>query len=339
MELTIGKKLGGGAFSEVFLVCDKNIQMAMKVSLKKNKRAQSYARKEVNILQKLMKSESKYSIKMYGYHIDDARIEIYLEYMGMSLYDVIKHYRYAHALIPPNWIWRINDQMVNGLRELETIDVLHNDLKPENILLENFEVNHIIFRMKYCDWVFKYQFISGEKDRRKIKKRWEVCSELLLRHANIKICDFGNAVSLEIKKKFPTWKDNTIATRHYRAPECVAGYDYWIKADIWSVACIIMELFLKDQLFFPYRNGNMSTNSRHLLDIILIFGNGMATDNKYFTNGKHKYQYLTRYLQETCLFKEIIEYGYSSSVAAYAEQRLLHMFSTDPKKRKMDTLR
>ena len=47
----------------------------------------------------------------------------------------------------------------------------------------------------------------------------------------------------------PYWKDKTVATRHYRAPEVILNYDYWIEADMWSFGCIFYEMLMGYTLF------------------------------------------------------------------------------------------
>eukprot|EP00293_Proteomonas_sulcata_P018369 CAMPEP_0184287950 /NCGR_PEP_ID=MMETSP1049-20130417/380_1 /TAXON_ID=77928 /ORGANISM="Proteomonas sulcata, Strain CCMP704" /LENGTH=541 /DNA_ID=CAMNT_0026594089 /DNA_START=904 /DNA_END=2529 /DNA_ORIENTATION=- len=53
----------------------------------------------------------------------------------------------------------------------------------------------------------------------------------------IKLIDFGGA----------TWEDDmhskVIQTRHYRAPEVVLGLDWTYPCDMWSVGCILLELY------------------------------------------------------------------------------------------------
>ncbi len=41
-----------------------------------------------------------------------------------------------------------------------------------------------------------------------------------------------------------------IQSRSYRAPEVILGYEYNEKIDIWSVGCILAELWTKNVLFY-----------------------------------------------------------------------------------------
>jgi serine/threonine-protein kinase SRPK3 len=60
-----------------------------------------------------------------------------------------------------------------------------------------------------------------------------------------KVADFGNACWT-----FRHFSDE-IATRQYRAPEAIVGYDYNSSVDIWAYACVIFELVTGDYLFDP----------------------------------------------------------------------------------------
>jgi serine/threonine protein kinase len=78
---------------------------------------------------------------------------------------------------------------------------------------------------------------------------------------NIKIIDFGGAT---YKKERHS---DIINTRQYRSPEVILGCSEWDdKSDLWSIACILVELYTGD-LFFPTHN-----NEEHLCLIEKICG-------------------------------------------------------------------
>ena len=69
---------------------------------------------------------------------------------------------------------------------------------------------------------------------------------LLTKDENIKLCDFGG--SKFIKKN--TKSSPYIVSRFYRAPELILGkLNYNYKIDIFSIGCIIAELFILKPLF------------------------------------------------------------------------------------------
>ena len=79
--------------------------------------------------------------------------------------------------------------------------------------------------------------------------------------STIKIIDFGGAT-------YSTEKHSDIInTRQYRAPEVILGCCEWDeKSDIWSIACILAELY-SGELFFPTHD-----NEEHLVLIEEVCG-------------------------------------------------------------------
>lgn len=73
--------------------------------------------------------------------------------------------------------------------------------------------------------------------------------------------DFGSA----------TFEDDhhstIVSTRHYRAPEVIMGLGWNYPCDIWSIGCILVELFTGDALFQTHENGE------HLAMMEVFFGN------------------------------------------------------------------
>ena len=65
----------------------------------------------------------------------------------------------------------------------------------------------------------------------------------------IKLIDFGCATYDDDEHK-----SELIATRQYRAPEVIMGLPWSYPSDIWSVGCIVAELYCGDQLFETHSN-------------------------------------------------------------------------------------
>ena len=99
--------------------------------------------------------------------------------------------------------------------------------------------------------------------------------------STIKIIDFGGATYKDEKHS------DIINTRQYRAPEVILGCCEWDeKSDIWSIACILVELYT-GELFFPTHD-----NEEHVALIEKICGpipHWMAGNcRKEFTKIFHK---------------------------------------------------
>lgn len=73
----------------------------------------------------------------------------------------------------------------------------------------------------------------------KLKKR----DERVVRETDIKLIDFGSATF--------DWEHHStiVSTRHYRAPEVILELGWSQPCDVWSVGCILFELYLGFTLF------------------------------------------------------------------------------------------
>lgn len=74
-----------------------------------------------------------------------------------------------------------------------------------------------------------------------------------LNEKKIKIIDFGSSIINDTKKKTHFY----IVSRYYRAPEIIYKKQFNEKIDMWSLGCIIFELFTNEPLFYCKNNHNL----------------------------------------------------------------------------------
>lgn len=140
----------------------------------------------------------------------------------------------------------------------------HTDLKPENILFVNSDYELVTLPKKlkdkvrglthneetkffniytfanlyvHCPYLFIH-FLLGQKakDMKKVK------------NTQIKLIDFGSAT-------FDHEHHSTIvSTRHYRAPEVILELGWNQACDVWSIGCILFEMYLGITLFQTHDN-------------------------------------------------------------------------------------
>ena len=113
-------------------------------------------------------------------------------------------------------------QMLEAIQFLHSMSLVHTDLKPENVLLVSRE--------------FTTQQVGNKKVR-------------IPKSTAIKLIDFGCATYDDDEHK-----SDVIATRQYRAPEVILGLPWSYPSDIWSVGCIVAELYCGDQYFETHSN-------------------------------------------------------------------------------------
>ena len=143
-------------------------------------------------------------------------------------------------------------------------ELVNTDLKPENILLINSDYDKIksyenipinISLNEDSDnednsFISTKNISSPSKSKSKsLNKKENKTLYKKLINTNIKIIDFGSAVE---KGDIGS---GIINTRQYRSPEVILECCNWDnRSDIWSIACILIELYTGELLFRTHNN-------------------------------------------------------------------------------------
>ena len=87
------------------------------------------------------------------------------------------------------------------------------------------------------------QIKNQQKKNQIIIKKKKKRDERLLKKTDIKVIDFGSATF--------DWEHHStiVSTRHYRAPEVILELGWSQPCDVWSIGCILFELYLGFTLF------------------------------------------------------------------------------------------
>lgn len=213
------QEVGLGTFGRV-LECqdlqtrrrDRSDRVAIKV-VRKVARYYDSAVIEARIIQDINRRGGRglsHFVVMYDAFSFDGHYSLVFECLGPSLYDFLK--RHSYRPFPMTCIQDFSVQLLEALEFIHAFRLCHTDLKIENVLL-----------------------VSGR--------------EVLYRNrpvpasTRIKIIDFGGA-SYDSDKKA-----RVINTRQYRAPEVVLDTAWSMPSDMWSLGCILVELYQGDLLF------------------------------------------------------------------------------------------
>ena len=136
----------------------------------------------------------------------------------------------------------------------------HTDLKPENILFLHNTFEEITDEKLIPEHVKQKKEIFGSdylSDFSEVSKK----PYLKMKRTDIKIIDFGGATFDH------EYHSRIINTRHYRSPEVILGCGNWKEnSDIWSLACILLEMYTGEMLF------SVHENIEHLVMIERLFG-------------------------------------------------------------------
>merc|ERR1712217_885332 len=193
------------------------------------------AKIEAEILDDIREADPKRTSRcavMYDSFTHDKRFFcLVFEPLGVSLYDFMKKNHYRGF-----WMQDIQSMARQSLKALKflhgELKLAHTDLKPENILLESMEPGRRSHFPREAFWQERARKASGREEE-------------YLRPASyqIKLIDFGNA----------TYEDehhsSIINTRQYRGPEVLLETGWQERSDIWSIGCILAEMYTGELLF------------------------------------------------------------------------------------------
>ncbi|XP_038699923.1 serine/threonine-protein kinase AFC3 isoform X1 [Tripterygium wilfordii] len=222
-------KMGEGTFGRVLECWDRQTRehVAIKVvrSIRKYREA---AMTEVDILQHLTKNDSGVSrcVQIRSWFDYRNHICIVFEKLGPSLFDFLKRNKYSP--FPVDLVREFGRQLLESVAYMHDLHLIHTDLKPENILLVSSE----------------YIKLPGYKRSSPNDANFRC----LPKSSAIKLIDFGSTAFDN------QCHSSIVSTRHYRAPEIILGLGWTYPCDLWSVGCILVELFSGGALFQTHEN-------------------------------------------------------------------------------------
>ncbi|GAB6023898.1 hypothetical protein CHUAL_008633 [Chamberlinius hualienensis] len=265
--------LGEGTFGKVVKVKDLQSEQVMALKIIKNvEKYREAAKLEINVLEKLMlkDSEGKYlCVKMLDWFDYHGHMCLAFEMLGLSVFDFMKENNYQPY--PLDQVRHIAYQLCYSVKFLHDNQLTHTDLKPENILFVNSDYD---------------EFYSSKK-RREVRK---------IRSTHTRLIDFGSAT-------FDHEHHSTIvSTRHYRAPEVILELGWSQPCDVWSVGCIIFELYIGMTLFQTHDNREHLAMMERILGPI-PYRMCRKTKTKYFYHGHLDWDEKSsagRYVRENC---------------------------------------
>ncbi|MHC4817352.1 MAG: protein kinase domain-containing protein, partial [Planctomycetota bacterium] len=135
-DLDVGRRIGGGAFGEVFLAQDRLIQREVALKVVRVTQDEADPRDRDRVLKEARlagRLRSPHIATLFGVHVleGDRGWILEMEYLGGgSLEDLLKR----QPRLPPGDALRIVRGMLHGLAAAHEADVVHGDVKPANVL-------------------------------------------------------------------------------------------------------------------------------------------------------------------------------------------------------------
>ncbi|XP_045581351.1 probable serine/threonine-protein kinase dyrk2 isoform X2 [Procambarus clarkii] len=265
--------LGEGTFGKV--VKCRDLQNDRFLALKIIKNVEKYreaAKLEINVLEKLAEKDpynKHLCVRMLSWFDYHGHVCIAFDMLGLSVFDFLKDNNYRPYGLEQ--VRHISYQLCYAVKFLHDNKLTHTDLKPENILFVDSDYNLTYDPKK-------------KRDIRTVKK------------TDIQLIDFGSAT-------FDHEHHSTIvSTRHYRAPEVILELGWQQPCDVWSIGCIMFELYLGITLFQTHDNREHLAMMERILGPI-PYRMGRKTRTKYFYHGKLDWDEKSsagRYVRENC---------------------------------------
>uniref|UniRef100_A0AAG5CQE4 Protein kinase domain-containing protein n=1 Tax=Anopheles atroparvus TaxID=41427 RepID=A0AAG5CQE4_ANOAO len=267
--------LGEGTFGRVVKVKDtaKEHTIALKI-IRNVEKYRKAAKLEINVLEEIIAKDScgRYlCIRMLDWFDFHGHICIAFEMLGLSVYDFLKDNKYEP--FPMEHVRHMAYQLCFAVNFLHSIKLTHTDLKPENILFVNSE----------------FTTVASNSTRKSREVRHVNCSD-------IRLIDFGNAIFDH------EYHSTIVSTRHYRAPEVILELGWAQPCDVWSIGCIMYELYLGITLFQTHDNREHLAMMERILGPI-PYRMAKKTRTRYFHHGKLDWDEKTsnaRYVRENC---------------------------------------
>uniref|UniRef100_A0A1L8DKV2 dual-specificity kinase n=1 Tax=Nyssomyia neivai TaxID=330878 RepID=A0A1L8DKV2_9DIPT len=265
--------LGEGTFGRVVKV--KDLQMDHCMALKIIKNVEKYreaAKLEINALEKIAEKDPNCEhlcVRMLDWFNYHGHMCIAFEMLGLSVFDFLRENNYEPY--PLEHVRHMSYQLIYSVKFLHENKLTHTDLKPENILFVDSEFN-TTFNVK------------KNRDVHHVK-----CTD-------VRLIDFGSAT-------FDHEHHSTIvSTRHYRAPEVILELGWSQPCDVWSIGCIMFELYLGITLFQTHDNREHLAMMERILGAI-PYRMAKKTKTKYFYHGKLNWDDKSsagRYVRDHC---------------------------------------
>ena len=232
-RFSVQRLMGMGTFGKVFQCIDAKHRdiVAVKV-VRRIKRYIESAHIEADVLKEvyrhLKKERSSCCVLMYSNFNFRGYYCMVFEPLGISLYDLIKRNDYCG--LPISNVRSFAKQLLEAMKFLKSMRLIHTDLKLENILL-------------YCNQ-FEEKDYKVYIDNVLVTKRIDVPV-----NNKIKLIDFGGATFDDDRSK-----SRIINTRQYRSPEVIMELKWSFPSDIWSVGCILAEIMTGTLLYATHED-------------------------------------------------------------------------------------
>ena len=241
------KELGRGAFGEVYLSTDENLDELTAVKVINRKKLSPIQKNKLLIqLDVLSKLNHKNVTKILDKQKTSNNFYIEMEYSnGPNLYEYVKQYKKKYGkCLNEETVQKLVKQIASGLEYLHKNKIIHRDIKLENLIINFDDVSNKTKGLKEDD-IYQKKIIYSS-----LPSKFSEIGDLLKENITVKICDFGFSRKVDENSQASTILGTPITT----APDVLflelgQGH-YGTEADMWSLGVCVYELLIGNVPFF-----------------------------------------------------------------------------------------
>ena len=241
------KELGRGAFGEVYLSTDNNLDVLTAVKVINRKKLSPMQKNKLLIqLEVLSKLNHQNITKILDKQKTTNNFYIEMEYSnGPNLYEYTRHYKKKYGkCLNEEAVQKLVKQIASGLEYLHKNKIIHRDIKLENLIINFNDINNSTKGLSEED-IYQKKIIYSS-----LPNNHSEVGNILEENITVKICDFGFSREVDENHQASTVLGTPITT----APDVLfletgQGH-YGIEADMWSLGVCVYELLIGNVPFF-----------------------------------------------------------------------------------------